>query len=92
MKDFLLAHLVGDDQDDFVVLLAGNESKGKAGISSRGFHQRPARLQAAIALRRFDHRDCDTVLNGAAGILALQLQVELTLPHRSRGQFWAWTK
>ena len=72
--DLLFRHLVGDDQQDVIALLLADQSKGQAGIARRGFHDGAARLQPARVFRRLDHRQGDAVLDGAAGVLALQLQ------------------
>ena len=74
MEDLLLGHLVGDDQDQAIALLRGDEGEAEARIARGRLHQRAAGLQASIALRRLDHRQRDAVLDRAAGILVLQLQ------------------
>ncbi|MNV27723.1 hypothetical protein D3C71_1188810 [compost metagenome] len=72
--DLLLRHLVRYDQQDVIALLLADQGQGQAGIARGRFDDSAARLQPARLLRRLDHRQGDTVLDGAAGVLALQLQ------------------
>ncbi len=72
--DLLLRHLVGNDQQDVVALLLADQGQGQAGVARRGLNDGAARFQPARLLSRLDHRQGDAVLDGAAGVLALQLQ------------------
>ena len=80
VKDLLLAHLVGDDEDQAIALLRRHQREAKAGVARRRLDDRATRLQRAIALGRLDHRESDAVLDRAAGILVLELEEEPTFP------------
>src|SRR6185437_16159766 len=77
-KDFFLAHLVRNDEDETVGLLRRDESQAEAGIAGSGFDERAAGLEPAIALGRGDQRQADAVLDRARRVLVLQLDEELT--------------
>ena len=80
VEDFLLAHLVGDDQDQAVALLPGDQGEPEPGIAGRGLDEGAARLDAAVALGRLDHAECGPVLDRAARILVLQLDEQPARP------------
>ena len=80
MEDLFLAHLIGNDEDELVALLAGHEREPEPGIAGGGLDERAARLQASVVFRRLDHGKRDAILDGTARILALQLQEEFTRP------------
>ncbi len=73
VQDFFLRHLVGDDENGAVALGLGDEGEPKAGVAGGGLDDRGAGLQAAVALRRLDHGEGDAILDGAGGILVLEL-------------------
>ena len=75
--DFLLRHLVGNDEDDAITLRAGDEGEAEAGVARGRLDDRAAGLQLPIALRRLDHRERDAVLDRAGRILVLQLHEKL---------------
>ncbi len=77
VKDLLLAHLVGDDQQQPVALAGRDQGQPQARIAGGGFDQRGAGLDAPLALGRLDHVQPDAILDGTAGILVLQLQEQL---------------
>ena len=80
MKDLLLRHLVGHHDDQTVALLGRDQGQAEAGVAGGRLDQGTAWLEAAIALRRFDHRTADSVLDRAPGILGLKLEEELARP------------
>ena len=80
VKDLLLAHLVGNDEEQPVALLARNQRKPQAGIAGGGLDQRAARLDKAGALGGFDEIEADAVLDRAAGVLVLELEKDAAGP------------
>src|SRR2546430_7024338 len=49
-KDLLLAHLVGDDQQQPIALLCRDQRQPQAGVAGRGLDQRATGLEGAGAL------------------------------------------
>jgi len=87
MKDLLLAHLVGNAQQQPIALLRRDQRQAEPGVTGRGLDQRVAFFQQSAALGRLDEIQADAVLDGAAGILVLELQEQLAragvdTPHR----------
>src|SRR5579883_2960728 len=80
MQDFLLAHLVGNDEDQAIAFLRRDERQAEAGIARGGFDQGAARAELAVTLRRLDKREPDPVLDRARGVLVLELGEEPARP------------
>ena len=80
IEDLLAAHLVGHHQYQPVTLLLRDQRQPQTGIAGRSFDQDRAGLQFARALRAFDHRQPDAVLDRAARIGAFQFQEQLAAP------------
>jgi hypothetical protein len=76
MQNLLLAHLVGDDEDEAIALLRRDKRKAEPGIAGRRLDQGAARADLAVALGRLDQRQADAVLDRAGGILVLELDEE----------------
>jgi len=79
MKYFLWLILSGDD-DAGGSLSAPPPAQGQAGVARRGFDERAAGFELALALGRLDQVQADAILDGAAGILILELEEQLTRP------------
>ncbi|KAG0928547.1 hypothetical protein G6F31_017680 [Rhizopus arrhizus] len=77
VEDLLAAHLVGNDQDQLIALLLGDQRQAQAGVAGRALDQGRARLQIPTLFRRFDHRQADAILDRSARVGALELQIEL---------------
>ena len=75
--DLLAAHLVGDHEDQPVALLRRYQREAQAGVSRGPFDQDRAGTNAAGGLSLLDHPQADAVLDGAAGVLALELDEQL---------------
>ncbi len=73
VEDFLLAHFVGNNQDQAVAFARCDERQGDTGVAGRGFDEHAAGGELPAALGGFDHRAADAVFDRAAGILALEL-------------------
>src|SRR5579872_1380018 len=76
MKYFLLAHLVGDDQDQAIAFLRGHQSKAEAGIAGGRLDQGSAASQLARRFRGLDQRTPDPILDRTGGILVFELGKE----------------
>ena len=74
MKNLFAAHLVGNDQNEFIALQRSDQCQAKPGIASRRLDDRATGFEPAIPLRRLDHRATDAVFDRAARILAFQFQ------------------
>ena len=72
MLNFLARHLVRHDQDELVTLQRADLRQPEASVAGGGFYDGAAGLEAAVLLRRLDHRLADAVLDGAAGVLAFE--------------------
>ena len=77
VKDLLLAHLVGDDEQQPVALLPGHQRKAQTGVAGRRLDERAARLEPAFAFGGLDEVEADAILDGAAGVLVFELQEQL---------------
>ena len=80
VEDLLLAHLVGQHQDQPIALLRGDQRQTKTGVAGGRFDDRAAGLEVAALLGLLDHRQADAVLDGAAGIRVFELQEQLARP------------
>ncbi len=74
VEDLLLAHLVGQDEDELVALLRRHQRQADAGVAGRRLDERVAGLDVAALLGLLDHRDADAVLDRAAGIREFELE------------------
>ena len=80
VKDLLLAHLVGDDQQQPIALLCRDQRQPQAGVAGRGLDQRATGLEGAGALGGLNEIQADAILDRAARILVLELQEQLARP------------
>ena len=76
-RDLLLAHLVGHDEDAAVAAQRRRHREPGAGVARGRLDDRAAGLEAAVLLRRLDHREPDAVLHRAARVQVLELGEEL---------------
>src|SRR6185437_13453360 len=76
----LLAHLVGNDEDEAIALLCRDKRQAETGIPGGGLDQRAARPELAVALGCLDERQADAVLDRASGILVLEFGEEAAWP------------
>ena len=83
-RDLLLAHLVRHHEDAAVALDRGADREPDAGVARGRLDDRPARLQLSLALGRFDHRQADAILHGAAGVQVLELRENLRAAARAQ--------
>jgi hypothetical protein len=74
VEDLLLAHLVGQDENELVALLRRHQRQADARVARRRLDQRVAGRDVAALLGLFDHRDADAVLDRAAGIREFELE------------------
>src|SRR5262249_15152352 len=70
----LAAHLVGNHEDELVALARRDERQAQARVPGGRLDDRAAGLQRPVALGLLDHREPDAVLDGAARVLALELE------------------
>ena len=77
VEDLLPTHLVGHDQDQLVALLLRDQGQADAGIAGGAFDQGVAGADVAALFGGVDHGKTDAVLDRAAGVLALELEVQL---------------
>ena len=77
MENFLLRHLVGDDDGEPVSLLRGDEGEREARVAGGRLDDRAARLQLAVLLGLLDHRKTDAILDRATRIVAFELEEQL---------------
>ena len=81
VEHLLPAHLVGDDEGEPVAALRGHQRQPEAGVAGGGLDQAAlVGAEASILLGGRDHGEPDAVLDGAARVLALELQEELAGP------------
>ena len=66
-------HRVGHDEDDGIAFRGGDECQRDAGVTAGRFENRHAWRQPAVALRGFDHRNADAILDRSGGIERLHL-------------------
>src|SRR4029453_19242157 len=78
VEHLLLAHLVRDDEDEPVALLGGHEREPEPRVARGRLDERRSRPDRAALLARLDHRETDAILDRAAGVLALELDEQLT--------------
>ena len=71
---FFLAHLVGEDKNQLVALACRDQCESQARIARRRLDQRIARLDVTAFFSLLNHRDSDTILNGAARIHEFEFQ------------------
>ena len=71
------AHAVGHDEDDRVALDGADHRQADARVARGRLDDRRARLERARRLCRLDHRDGDPVLDRAARVRALALDVDV---------------
>src|SRR3546814_1897492 len=77
VEDLLAAHLVRDHQHELVALLLRDQGQADAGVARRALDQGVAGLDVAALLGGLDHAHADAVLDRTAGVLVLELQVQL---------------
>ena len=71
----LAAHPLRQRQHQLIALRGAHKRERDAGVAARRLDdRRTARLDAALALGRLDHRDADAVLDAAAGVERLELR------------------
>ena len=75
-EDLFLAHLVRHHQHHLVTALGTHQGEGQTGVAGGGLHQGGAGLDQAFLLGGVDHGTGHPVLDGAARILAFQLEEE----------------
>ncbi len=80
VEDLLLAHLVGDDEQEPVALAGGDECQRKPGVPGRRLDEETAGTDLALMLGRLDHGAGNAILDGSAWILALELDEEPARP------------
>ena len=73
----LLTHLVGENQDQLVTLLRGNQGEAETRIARSCLEQRVPGFDITPFLGFLDHRNADTVLDGATWICEFELQEQL---------------
>ena len=66
--------LVGHHEDAAIALEGGRDGQAVAGVAARRLDDRAARLEQALALGRFDHRQPDAVLDRPARVEHLHLR------------------
>ena len=74
VQDLLARHLVGHDQQRAVALCAADQREPEAGVAGRRLDDGAAGLEAAVGLRRLDHRARRPVLDRAGRIGAFELE------------------
>jgi len=74
VEDFLLAHLVGQHQDQLVAFLSRDQCQAQAGVPCRCFEECVAGADVTALFRFLDHRDTDTILDRAARIHEFELE------------------
>ena len=72
----LLGHVRRHDAGERIAAQLRLERERDPGVSAGGFQQMPPRLQLARCFGRIDHRLGNPILDGAGGVLALELRVE----------------
>src|SRR5690606_32768938 len=77
VEDLLPAHLVRNRQDQLVALLLGHQRQADAGVAGRALGPGGTGRVVAALLGGLDHAHADAVLDGPAGILAFELEIEL---------------
>ena len=80
MKDFLAAHLVGDDQHQAVALCAATRASPRPVLPAVASTKRRARPDLPVALGGLDHRAADAVFDRAAGVVVFQLDQQPAKP------------
>ncbi|MNF60755.1 hypothetical protein D3C84_423770 [compost metagenome] len=76
VQHLLGGHLVRHHQHHPVALGPPHQGQAQAGIAGGGLDYGAAGLEPAVALGAVDHGDADAVLDGAAGVLAFELEKE----------------
>jgi hypothetical protein len=77
VKDLLLTHLVGDDEQQPIPLLRRYQRQSQAGVAGRGLDERAAGLEGPGTLRGLNEIQTDAILDRAARILVLEFQEQL---------------
>ena len=63
VRNFLLRHLVGNDEQHAITFRSRDKRQTEAGVASGCLDHRPPRLQFSFRLGRFNHGKRDTVLD-----------------------------
>ncbi len=80
MRNFLLRHFVGNDQQHAITFCSGDERQTEARVASGCLDHRAPQLQFSLSLGRFDHGKRNSVLDRAGGILVLEFYEKLAWP------------
>lgn len=76
VQDLLGGHLVRHHQHHPVALGAADQGQAKTGVAGGGLDDGATGPQAAVTLGGLDHGDTDAILDGAAGVLRFELEVQ----------------
>src|SRR5262249_30894300 len=76
MQNLLLRHLVGNNQDGPITLRLRHQREPQAGIAGGRLDDRGAWLEPAVAFRRLNHGERNTILDRAGWILVFELNKE----------------
>src|SRR4029077_16972569 len=80
VRYLFLRHLVGNYQQDAIALRARDQRESQTGVARRSLNHCAAGLEFPLGLSCFDHRQRDSVLNGATRILIFKFEKKLTRP------------
>ncbi len=80
VEDFLLAHLVRNDEQQPIAFLRRHQRKPQAGVARRCFNEGSTGFELAVTLGRLNQVQANAVLDGATGVLILQLEKQLARP------------
>ena len=76
VQDLLGGHLVRHHQHHPVALRAADQGQAETGVAGGGLDDGATGPQAAVTLGGLDHGDTDAILDGAAGVLRFELEVQ----------------
>lgn len=76
VQDLLGGHLVRHHQHHPVALRATDQGQAETGVAGGGLDDGATGPQAAVTLGGLDHGDTDAILDGAAGVLRFELEVQ----------------
>ena len=76
MQDLLGGHLVRHHQHHPVALRAADQGQAETGVAGGGLDDGATGPQAAVTHGGLDHGDTDAILDGAAGVLRFELEVQ----------------